>query len=210
MIRTAPELMVVPDIAKKAAALFHQIRPRTLVLAGGQTPIPVYCRLAEEPYPWHEVDIFFGDERCVPPDDPASNFRMANECMLSHINARVHLMTDCDAEAYEREIRDIQAFDLAFLGIGADGHTASLFPGHPRLEERERLVVRVDAPDYTRLTLTLPALSRARTVIFLVAGAQKRDAVRRVMAGEDVPAARVQAPRLVIVADPAAGGGLSP
>lgn len=204
MIQTAPELLVVPDIAEKAAELFKEIQPRTLILAGGQTPIPAYCRLADEPYPWHEVDCFFGDERCVPPDDPASNFRMANECMLSRIAARVHRMIDCDAEAYERELKNFPAFDLAFLGIGADGHTASLFPGHPALGERERLVVRVDAPDYPRLTLTLPALSRARTVIFLVAGAQKRDAVRRVLAGEDVPATRVRAGRIIIVADPAA------
>lgn len=204
MIRTAPELLVVPDIAEKATELFQQIQPRTLILAGGQTPVPVYRRLAEDPYPWHEVDCFFGDERCVPPDDPASNFRMANECMLSRIDARVHQMVDCDAEAYQRELRNFPAFDLAFLGIGADGHTASLFPGHPALEERERLVVRVDAPDGPRLTLTLPALCRARTVIFLVAGAQKRDAVRRVLAGEDVPAAQVRAGRVIILADPTA------
>lgn len=206
MIRTAPELLVAPDIAENAVELFHEIQPRTIILAGGQTPIPVYCRLAEELYPWHQVDIFFGDERCVPPDDPASNFGMAHECLLSRIDARVHQMRDCDVEGYEREIRNFAGFDLAFLGIGADGHTASLFPGHPTLDERERLVVRVDAPDYPRLTLTLPALSRARTVIFLVAGAQKKVALRRVMAGEDVPAARVEAERVIIVADPAAGG----
>ena len=97
--------------------------------------------------------------------------------------------------------------DLALLGMGADGHTASLFPGDAALEERERLVVRVSRPDHQRLTLTLPVLSAAKVALFLVSGADKREALSRVLAGEDLPAARVTAERVLFVADREAAGG---
>jgi 6-phosphogluconolactonase len=206
----APELIVVPDIVEVALVLFREARPRTLVLAGGETPRPVYQRLAREPHHWDGTEVFFSDERCVPPHDAASNFYMASRALLSFVPAHVHRMPGetCDAAAYEDELRgffaDRPEFDFAFLGLGADGHTASLFPGDAALEERERWVVKVARPDHDRLTLTLPVLSAARLVVFLVAGAEKRDALRRMMAGEDLPANRVRAARVAIVADPAA------
>ncbi|MGA2285385.1 MAG: 6-phosphogluconolactonase [Dehalococcoidia bacterium] len=209
------ELVVTDDIAGEAVRLFREAEPRTLVLAGGETPRATYRRLAREKYRWDEVDVFFGDERCVPPEHPDSNYRMASETLLSLVPARVHRMRgeSCDAEAYERELRDLfgelPRFDFLFLGLGADGHTASLFPGDPALDERERWAVRVRRPDHERLTLTLPVLSAARLAVFLVAGAEKREALRRMMAGEEIPASRVAAERVVVLADGAASADRS-
>ena len=210
-----PELIVAENIVGPAVALFLEARPRTLMLAGGQTPRPVYERLAKEPFDWPSVDVFFDDERCVPFDDPDSNFRMANESLLSHVPARVHRMPGetCDAEAYEEDLRRFFAggppsFDFAFHGLGANGHTASLFPGDAALDERERWVLKVPHPDHERLTLTLPVLSAVRVAVFLVSGEEKRGALRRMMAGEDIPANRVKAGRIVVVADKAAAAGV--
>jgi 6-phosphogluconolactonase len=205
------ELLVTSDIAETAVGLFLRQRPRTLVLAGGRTPRAFYARLAREKYDWSKVDVFFSDERCVPPDHPDSNFRMARETLLSRVTARVHRMhgETCDAVGYEGELRlvfgkGLPSFDLVFLGMGADGHTASLFPGDPALEETQRLVAKVARPDHQRLTLTLPVLSASKLAVFLVSGAEKREALRRVLAGDDLPAARVAARRVVIIADAAA------
>lgn len=205
------ELLVASDIGAAATELFLRQRPRTLILAGGRTPRELYRSLAALEYDWHLVDVFFGDERCVPPDHPDSNFRMASETLLARVPARVHRMRgeDCDAVGYEQELRAVfgaglPIFDLAVLGMGADGHTASLFPGDSALEESRRLVVRVARPDHPRLTLTLPVLSASRLAVFLVSGEEKREALRRVLADEDLPAARVAARRVVIIADGAA------
>ncbi len=203
------KLRLVPDIAEAAAELFLEIKPRTLVLAGGHTPRPVYRRLALIPYNWDGVHVFFSDERCVPPEHPDSNFGMAHETLLAHVEAQVHRMRGetCDPAIYEEELRAFfgpssrPAFDLAFLGLGTDGHTASLFPQDAALAEKVRWVARVARPDYRRLTLTIPALSAAKTVIFLVAGPDKREALRRLLRNEDIPAARVSAARIVILAD---------
>jgi 6-phosphogluconolactonase len=210
---TKRELVVSDDIAETAAGLFARLRPRTLALAGGRTPRAVYERLAELEYDWRAVEVFFGDERCLPPDDPDSNFRMADESLLSRVAARVHRMRgeSCDAAGYEEELRavfgeGVPKFDFAFLGLGADGHTASLFPGDAALAERERLVVRVERPHQPRLTLTLPVLSAAKLAVFLVAGEEKREALAQLMTGADIPAARVAAERVVIIADAAAAG----
>lgn len=193
--------------------LFLDEGPRTVALAGGRTPQAVYARLARANYDWSSVDVFFGDERCVPPDHPASNFRMADESLLSKVPARVHRMRGetCDAAGYEAELRavfgtGVPRFDLVFLGMGADGHTASLFPGDRALEETDRLVVKVARPDHPRLTLTIPVLSAAELAVFLVSGPDKRKVLGRVLAGEDLPATRVAARRVVIIADEAAAG----
>lgn len=207
------ELVVADDPAAAAAARFLQLRPRTVALSGGSTPAPLYRYLARCTYPWAETDIFFGDERCVPPDDPDSNYRMARETLLGAVPARVHPMPGdtCDAPAYEAELHAVfgpglPAFDLVFLGLGEDGHTASLFPGDPALDERERLVLPVDRPDHHRLTLTLPVLSAAKAAIFLVTGAAKRGPLAQLLAGADIPAARVAATTVTIFADAAAAG----
>lgn len=203
-----PELVVVRDVAGAAAERFLALRPRTVALAGGSTPRLLYERLVTCTFPWPETEIFFGDERCVPPDHPDSNYRMAREALLSKAPANVHRMPGetCDAEAYEEELRQVfgaglPEFDLVLLGLGEDGHTASLFPGDPALEEKERWVMRVERPDHARLTLTLPVLSASKVALFLVLGAAKREALQRLRDGDDIPAARVQAKRVVIVAD---------
>lgn len=213
------ELRVVDDLVTAAVAAFLEAEPRTIALAGGSTPRALYEKLATVEYAWRDVDVFFGDERCVPPDHPDSNFRMAEESLLSSLGSqgpKVHPMPgeSCDAEGYERELRDrfaqgVPELDLVLLGLGEDGHTASLFPGDPALDEADRLVARVERPDHPRLTLTLPVLSAARLVLFLVAGEPKRDALRRLTAGADIPAARVRAIRTVILADPAAANRAS-
>jgi 6-phosphogluconolactonase len=205
------ELIVAEDIATEGVALFLELGPRTVSLAGGSTPRPLYQRLAETPYPWDEVDVFFGDERCVPADDPDSDFKMANDALLSKVPARVHPMVGCDPDAYECELRAVfgdglPRFDLMLLGVGPDGHTASLFPGDPALDVTDRPVVLVDHPDHRRMTLTLPVLSASKVAVFLISGQDKRAVLAKILAGADIPAARVRAGRTVILADRAAVG----
>jgi 6-phosphogluconolactonase len=210
--QVAPELAVVDDIARAAAERFVALRPRSVALAGGSTPRLLYERLATCPFSWVDTDIFFGDERCVPPEHEASNFRMANEALLAKVPVRVHRMPGetCDAAAYEDELSKVfgaalPRFDLVLLGLGEDGHTASLFPGDPALDVTDRWVVRVERPDHARLTLTLPVLSAATVVMFLVSGESKRASLRELLAGADIPAGRVKADRVLIFADEAAG-----
>lgn len=205
-------LLVVDDLVSAGLGVFLGLGPRTIALAGGATPQPLHAALAEHAYPWEEVEIFMGDERCVPLDDPASNFGKARQTLLGKVPAKAHAMPaeDCDAEAYERTLRErfgdgAPSLDLIFLGIGEDGHTASLFPGDPALEERDRWVVVVRRPDYRRLTLTLPVLNAAHVAMFLVEGEKKREAVGRLMDGDlEIPAARVEAERVLVVVDRAA------
>jgi 6-phosphogluconolactonase len=207
------EVIVTSDIAGEAARQFLGASPRTVVLAGGQTPRAAYERLATLDYEWSETEFYFGDERCVPATDAASNYRMAWEALLSKVPAAVHRMPGetCEAESYERLLRQkfgpgVPDFDLVFLGLGEDGHTASLFPGSPALTERMRLVVPVSRPDHSRLTMTLPILCAAKTVIFLISGRGKRPALRQLLDGDDIPAAHVRARRVLIVADEDAAG----
>ncbi len=156
--RVAPELIVTDDIAGGAAQRFRALRPRTVALAGGSTPRPLYERLATCTFPWAETHIFFSDECCVPPDHDASNYRMAHEALLSKVPATVHRMPGetCDAGTYERELSKVfgpglPQLDLVLLGLGEDGHTASLFPGDVALQVTDRWVVRVERPDYAAL-----------------------------------------------------------
>jgi 6-phosphogluconolactonase len=177
-----------------------------LALSGGTTPRTLYEMLAGEPYrsriPWHRLLVFFGDERCVPPDDARSNYRLAWEALLGRVPIppdRVHRMpadeADLDAAAagYERTLRRLlprgrggwPRFDWVLLGLGDNAHTASLFPGTPVVHEQRRAVVSAYIPELraNRMTLTPPVLNGAALVVFLVAGAGKADAVRRVLDG---------------------------
>lgn len=205
------ELRVVANLGEAAAALFAGIAPRTVALAGGSTPRGAYELMSGLDYPWTRTHFFFGDERCVPSDDPDSNFRMAWQALLSRVPATAHPMTGCDPEAYEAELASVMGFgvpgfDMVLLGLGVDGHTASLFPGDPALEIEDRNVVLVERPDHRRMTLTLPVLSAARVALFVVSGATKAWALTELLAGGDVPAARVEAERVLVLADPAAAG----
>ena len=212
-----PELRVVEDIPGAAVELFLAEEPRTIALSGGSTPAPVHERLAQATYPWEDVQVFFGDERCVPPDHPDSNFGMAKRTLLDHVATNVHPMYECDADGYERELASVfgdgvPRFDLMFLGVGSDGHTASLFPGKPALEVDDRNVVYVPEPGLPppdpRLTVTFRVLNNAKLVLFLVSGDDKRERIQQMLRGGDIPAARVQAERTIILADRAAGEGL--
>jgi 6-phosphogluconolactonase len=186
------------------------------VLAGGSTPEQLYRLLAGPDYAlkvdWSRVSFFFGDERCVPPDDPQSNYRMAQASLLGPLGVspeRIHRMPgelgpERAAERYQAELERclapaagaVPAVDLVLLGMGADGHTASLFPGTRPLDEARRWVVG-SHPDglVARVTLTLPLINAARRVLFLVAGADKARAAREVLAGTapvPLPAGRVR------------------
>ena len=210
------EVLAADDLTRATELALEEVRalrPRTIALSGGMTPQPLHARMATLDLDWEQVEFFFADERCVPPDHEDSNYRLAHESLLSHVPAQVHRMRgeDCDAEAYEEVVNqrlgDPPVLDLALLGMGLDGHTASLFPGDAALEERMRLVLRVVRPDHPRLTLTLPVLSAARLALFLVTGEDKREAVQRLIDGdESIPAAVVRAQRVVLVADRAALG----
>jgi 6-phosphogluconolactonase len=214
-----PELRVVPDVAAAALELFLEVRPRTIQLSGGSTPKALYERMAAvSDYPWPEVEAFFGDERCVPADDDRSDVRMAREALLSHVPARTYAIdgATCDADGYERALRErfggALRFDLAVYGLGPDGHTASLFPGRPEVEVTDRWVVHVPEagwePFVPRVSLTVPALSATPVGVLLVAGADKREPLGRLLEGDDIPASRLHPDRLVVLADPAAGDGL--
>ncbi len=216
MDRIEPELLVVDDVAAAAVELFLEVGPRTVVLSGGSTPEAFYRALAQVDYPWRELECFFGDERCVPASDERSNARMAARALLDHVPARAYPIdgATCDAEGYERVLHERfgaqLGFDLAVYGLGPDGHTASLYPGRPEVEETQRWVVRVPEagfePFVPRVSMTVPALSSAALGAFLVSGSGKREPLSWLLAGRDVPAARIAPGRLVIVADAAAAG----
>jgi 6-phosphogluconolactonase len=172
-----------------------------LCITGGSTPRVAYERAAELRDDWSGVDFWFTDERCVPPDHEHSNFRMANEALLSRAaGATVHRMKgELDytegALDYEREYEAAgePTFDLILLGMGPDAHTCSLFPGDDAVGERERPVVGVEtpgmAPLVSRITLTLSVVNASRQIVFLITGADKADAVARAFAGAPDPAA---------------------
>jgi len=182
----------------------HAIREREafhIVLAGGSTPERCYQLLAGSESDWQRWHIWFGDERCLPPDHPDRNSRMAWEKWLSHVPIppqQIHpIPAELDAEAaadlYEPLIRAILPFDLVLLGMGDDGHTASLFPGHRH--PLSRLVVPVhDAPKPPpdRVSLNFPALSDCRSMLFLITGKEKIDAVRKWRTGHHLPVSRIQ------------------
>ncbi|MBU0595740.1 6-phosphogluconolactonase [Candidatus Bipolaricaulota bacterium] len=180
-----------------------------VALSGGQTPTALFRRLVEPDraarVDWPAVHVVWADERCVPPEDEASNYRSAREVLLSHVPipaGNVHRIEGEwppmeAADTYEHFLHRLLGsdgrLDLALLGMGTDGHTASLFPGHRALDEICRWVVaaETDAAPPWRVTLTLPVLNAARCALFLVAGVEKANAVRRVQAGEDLPASRI-------------------
>jgi 6-phosphogluconolactonase len=180
-------------------------------LAGGSTPEPLYRLLTEPPYrsriDWSRVHIFWGDERCVPPDHAKSNYRMAQESLLAHVpipDSQIHriigeLPPDEAAAAYRATLRAVLGadlrLDLILLGMGVDGHTASLFPGSAALDVRNESAVAVHAPGQEipwRVTLTPPVLNSARAVLFLVTGKDKAETLARLRSGEPLPAGRVK------------------
>jgi 6-phosphogluconolactonase len=209
------ELRVVEHVPRAFSALVVEEAPASLALSGGSTARACYELLAVADVDWSEVDVFFGDERWVPVDDPESNEGMARHAFVDQVSPRqVYSMRHAGdtiekaADAYDELLGEYGPLDLVHLGLGPDGHTASLFPGSPALDERERLVVPTgdDLHPHPRLTLTFPALAQARLAVFTVAGDDKRDALQRVKAGDDLPAERVSAARVIWLVDEAANG----
>lgn len=220
-------------VAADAAGRFVSVAARAVretgrfvvALAGGSTPRRLYELLATPEYAdrvdWARIHVFWGDERCVPPDDPASNYRLARTALLGHVPvpaANVHRIRGEDepvraAAAYERELRAVFAtphgppslesgrrFDLILLGMGSNGHTASLFPWLAAVRERERWVMAEHVAEVAawRITLTTPVLNAAAHVVFLVTGADKAATLQRVLDGPvqpDVLPAQAIAPR---------------
>lgn len=178
---------------------------RTLVLAGGTTPRRCYELLTGFEVEWGRVTILFGDERCVRPDHPDSNYRMAREAMLDRVApATVHripaeLGPDEAAGLYSHVVSAVAPLDIVLLGVGEDGHTASLFPGHPAVSAKGWVVGIRDAPKPPpqRVTLTLSTLRAARRVIILATGAGKADAVAKAKRGE-VPSGMIAGARWLI------------
>jgi 6-phosphogluconolactonase len=202
-----------------------------IALTGGSTPRAAYERVAGMEIDWSACTLWFGDERCVPPEDQRSNYRLFREALLDRLSGPAPDVRriigergpHAAADAYELELRQafgegMPRFDLVLLGLGPDAHCASLFPGQPALDERERLAVGVaqagHEPWVPRVTLTLPVINAARAVLFLVAGADKAAAVERAFASEphsDAPASLVapESGELTVLLDPAAAETLT-
>jgi len=189
----------------------------SLVLSGGETARACYARLADDAadqIDWWKVDVYWGDERCVPLDDPESNYRLARETLLDRVgaaNATYPMRCGEGPDPYQLRVGELGHFDFVHLGLGPDGHTASLFPGSAALDaDPGRLVVMNDDPlghnPYRRMTLTFAGIARARLVVVTVVGESKRDAFARVMAGDGVPATRIEAAEVVWLVDPVAAG----
>ena len=215
------ELFVVDDVPGGFAECVSEAFERrsgdgfSLALSGGETARRCYERLAAdsvERIDWWMVDVYWGDERCVAPDHPASNELLGRQALLEKVGGAqsVHPMR-CDdgPDPYQLRVGELGRFDVVHLGLGADGHTASLFPGSPGLDaDPGRLVVMNEDPTgrnpFRRMTLTLSGIARARLALFTVSGAEKQEAMQRVADGEDLPAARVRADRVVWLVDPSA------
>ena len=210
---TTAEFKIVPDSAALVRTATQEFKNSAesaiadsgrfaVALSGGNTPRNVYSQLAQEyktALPWAKIHIFFGDERSVPPNHPDSNFRMANEALLSHVpiplenihRMRAELEPEMAAKDYEEQLQTFFSlknetwprFDLIMLGLGEDGHTASLFPNSSALKEMSRLVAStwVEEKKTFRITLTYPVLNHAAEVEFLVSGAGKAQILKEVL-----------------------------
>jgi 6-phosphogluconolactonase len=209
------EVQVVDDVVAAFYDVVVDAAPASIALSGGHTAHQCYERLVLAPVDWSGTEVFIGDERWVPTSDPESNEGMARIALLDRAQpAAIHSMygagetIEAAADAYDALVRESPPIALCHLGLGDDGHTASLFPGNTSLNERDRMVVATgdDLHPYPRLTFTYPAIERCSLVVVTVAGDDKRDAFARVRAGEDFPATYVRAKRVLWLADEAAMG----
>jgi 6-phosphogluconolactonase len=209
-----PSALVAEKLAAAARAGGH------IVVTGGNSVADAYRQAAALEPDWSNVDVWFTDERCVPQDDDRSNAKLVRDS-LNVQGARIHrirgeLGKEQGATLYEQELTPVERFDFVLLGLGPDGHIASLFPLQPTLDVTERKAIGAEAhlePFVDRITLTLPMLRGAREIVFLVTGEKKADAMRRAF-GEPPdpasPAGRVRpAGELIVLCDSAAAGGLA-
>lgn len=196
----------VDDVATAFADLVVRERPHTVALSGGGTARRCYETLASRSgLDWPSMTVLFGDERIVPVDHADSNEGMARAELLDHVEVgTIHSLVGLGADRYDELLQEFGQVDLVHLGLGPDGHTASLFPGSTALDVDDRLVVRNEAhlePFVDRLTFTLRAIALARHAVFTVEGEAKADAWRRIRSGEDLPAGRVVADRVTWLVD---------
>jgi 6-phosphogluconolactonase len=210
------EVRVVDDVPAAFCAALASWAPRTLALSGGGTAERCYTALREaNGVEWEELTVLFGDERWVPVDDPESNEGMARRVLLDHVPVRaVHSLRGAGvdlaaaADAYDALVASLGRIDVIHLGLGPDGHTASLFPGNDSLDVDDRLVVATgdDRHPHPRLSLTFPGIARGDVAVVTAEGADKAEAWRRVQRGDDVPAAHIAAGEVVWLVDRAAAG----
>ena len=207
--REAAELLAGPGV-----------RGGHVALSGGSTPRPAYEAAARLAPDWSRVEVWWADERCVPPSDERSNYRLVRESLLDRLDRgaaiehriRGEVRPDRAADLYEAELKGV-VFDLVLLGIGADGHTASLFPNDPALDELRRRAVPVHRADVDRVTLTIPVLNAAEAIVFLIVGEEKAAAVARAFTGKPDPATPASLVRsasgtTIVLLDRAAAGDL--
>jgi 6-phosphogluconolactonase len=220
------ELVVVDDVpgefAERVIEAFHS-RPHdgfSFAVSGGDTARRSYERLADDAgsqVDWWKVDVYWGDERCVPLDSEESNYRLAREALLERVgavNANYPMRCEAGPDDYQLRLGELGRIDVVHLGLGPDGHTASLFPGSPALDADPGRLVAMNEDSsgrnpHRRMTLTFGGIARARLVLVTVSGASKREALARVAAGDpDAPGSHIKADRVLWIADPDAAGGL--
>jgi 6-phosphogluconolactonase len=218
------DLVVVDDVpgefAERVIEAFHS-RPHdgfSFAVSGGETARACYERLADDAgtqIDWWKVDVYWGDERCVPQDSPDSNYHLVREALLERVgavNANYPMFCEEGADSYQLRLGELGRLDVVHLGLGADGHTASLFPGSPAVDaDPGRLVAMNEDPSgrnpFPRMTLTFGGIARARLVVVTVRGDDKREALARVRADDpDCPASHVRGEQVVWIVDPAAAG----
>jgi 6-phosphogluconolactonase len=218
------ELLVVDDVpaefSERVIEAFHS-RPDEgfcLAVSGGETARRCYERLAADgadQIDWWQVDVYWGDERCVPPEDPDSNERLVREALLQRVgaaNAVYPMRCEEGPDPYQQRVAELGRLDVIHLGLGDDGHTASLFPGSPALDaDPGRLVAMNEDPSgrnpYERMTFTFSAIGRGRLIIVTVEGEEKREALARVRRDDpEAPASRIDGEHVLWLADRAAAG----
>jgi 6-phosphogluconolactonase len=223
------ELTVCPDAEEAASVVADELVAaardgQTIALTGGTSPGRAYELAAQREPDWSPASLWWGDERCVPPEDERSNFRLAREALLDGLEApprevqriRGELGAEEAAQEYDLLLNGVQ-LDFVLLGLGPDGHVASLFPGEPTLDERERRAIPAEArfePLVDRVTMTVPTLSSAPAVVFIVTGEKKAEAVEHAFAHPPSPATpasliRSTAGRTSLIADAAAAAALA-
>ena len=223
------ELTVCPDAEEAASVVAYELVAaardgQTIALTGGTSPGRAYELAAQREPDWSPASLWWGDERCVPPEDERSNFRLARETLLDGLEApprevqriRGELGAEEAAQEYDLLLNGVQ-LDFVLLGLGPDGHVASLFPGEPTLDERERRAIPAEArlePLVDRVTMTVPTLSSAPAVVFIVTGEKKAEAVEHAFAHPPSPATpasliRSTAGRTSLIADAAAAAALA-
>jgi 6-phosphogluconolactonase len=220
------EMVVVDDVpgefAERVIEAFHR-RPNdgfSFALSGGPTARSCYERLADDAgnqIDWWKVDVYWGDERCVPLDSPESNYRLGREALLERlgaVNANYPMRCEDGPDPYQLRLGTLGRLDVIHLGVGPDGHTASLFPGSPALEaDPGRLVVMNEDPlgnnPHKRMTLTFAGIARARLVLVTVCGKEKQAVMARIAAGDDLPACNIRADQVLWLVDRDAAGDLA-